>query len=257
MNQMHWFFGGVSMWKTLLLALLLVCSAQSHAARIWRVASLEWPPFSGKNLPEGGAGIAILRAALAAKGVELAVEFFPWTRAMLTSRAPDYAGLYPAWPEDVRPGFLSSPVLFRSPVGFVELKSNPLIWTKLEDLAGKKIGIVQDYGNTPEFMDLVGKGTLTTELAIDDLTNIRKVAARRIDAAFIDLNNLSYFLKYDAQDLADLVQANVKVIENKDLVLAINPKFDDKSVNLTLTRGLSKIKPDRILKEYLERNFKF
>lgn len=243
------------MWKSLVLTLLLVSCGHSSATLAWRFTSLEWPPFSGKNLPEGGAGIAVLRAALAAEGIELVVEYYPWTRAMLTARDAQYAGVYPAWPEDVRAGFSSSAVLFRSPVGFVEHKSRPLVWLKLEDLAGKKIGVVQDYGNTADFMRLVNNKTLQTEVVVNDLINVRKVAAKRIDAAFIDLNNLSYYLKYDAKNLADQVQANPRVIGTKDLVIAINDKFSDKTVNATVSRGLSKIDPDKIIRDYMDRNF--
>ena len=244
------------MWKKLVCAAALVFANAAHAQEVWLVTSLEWPPFSGQNLPEGGAGIAVLRAALATQGVKLQVEFYPWTRALITAENPRYAGVYPAWPEDVGVGFYSSSVLFKSPVGFVEPKTAPLRWGRLEDLAGKKIGVVQDYGNTPEFMRLVQQKTIRTEVVIDDLSNVRKVAGGRIDAAFIDLNNLAYYLKFDAKDVAHLVQANVKVIGTKDLVMAINKNFGNRDANATLSRGLAKVDAGRIIQDYMRQNFK-
>ncbi len=243
------------MLKKIFLSIALCISVQAHAAELWRVTSLEWPPFSGRDLPQGGAGIAVLRAALLAEGIQLAVEYYPWTRAINTARGSAYAGVYPAWPEDVRPGFVGSSVLFKSPVGFVEPRSRPLVWKRLEDLAGKKIGIVQDYGNTLEFMRLVKSNTFKAEVVVDDLTNVRKVAAGRIDAAFIDLNNLSYFLKHDAKDIADRVQANARAIGTKDLLMAINVNFPNKDAHAVLARGLAKINAEHIIRQYMESNF--
>ena len=177
---------------------MLFSSIPTFAGEKWKVTSLDWQPFSGASLPEGGAGIAVLREALKAEGIELIVEYYPWTRAIETGKDPNYAGVYPCWPEDVVAGFTKSPVFFRSPVGFVEPKGKPLKWTKLEDLQGKVIGTVQDYGNTPEFMALIKSGVIKTEIVTDDLTNIKKVAGERLDGAFIDLFNLDYFLKNDA-----------------------------------------------------------
>lgn len=240
------------MLKKLLLWVLLV-SPLAGIAQTWKITSLDWPPFSGKNLPEGGAGIAVLRAALKAEGIDLQVEFYPWTRAIVTSKKDaSYAGFYPSWPEDVPADYTPSVVLFESPVGLVEPVDKPLRWNKLEDLAGKSIGTVQDYGNTPEFMALVNSGAIRTQIAINDLTNVRKVAAGRMDAAFIDLNNLDYFLRHEAKNIAHKVQANKKAIGNKQLVLAINNKFNDQRAAAILKSGVAKINPDKIIKDYMD-----
>lgn len=244
------------MWKNLVCAAAMAFANASLADEVWLVTSLEWPPFSGQNLPEQGAGIAVLRAALATQGIQLRVEFYPWTRALLTAKDPRYAGVYPSWPEDVGPGFFASSVMFKSPVGFVEPKSKPLRWTRLADLTGKKIGVVQDYGNTPEFMQLIQSKAIRTEVVIDDLTNVRKVAGGRIDGAFIDLNNLAYYLKFDAKGLANKVQANEKVIGTKDLVIALNSKYANRDAGETLSRGLAKIDSDRIIRDYMRKSFK-
>jgi polar amino acid transport system substrate-binding protein len=244
------------MFRNLLALAVLLFSFQTLGTETWKVASLDWKPYSGESLPEGGIGIVILRAALKAEGVELVVEFYPWTRAMLKARDPSYAGFYPAWNEDVQAGFIKSPVLFKSPVGFVEPRNRPLVWSKLDDLIGKTIGVVQDYGNTFELMVLIKNGVIKTEVVVSDIFNIRKVAAGRIDGAFIDLNNLDYLLKNDAKDVATKVQANSTVISKKDLLLAINNKFKNKDAVAILKRGISKINPDKIISNYKKKYMK-
>lgn len=243
-------------FKSWILCLVLLSALSAMAAEKWKITSLDWQPFSGKTLPEGGAGIAVLRAALKAEGIELVVEFYPWTRALETAKQADYAGVYPSWPEDVGEGFSKSPVLFKSAVGFVEPKAKPLLWNKLADLKGKTIGTVQDYGNTTEFMQLIKDGTIKTQVVVDDVTNIKKVAGGRIDGAFIDLANLDYFLKNDAKDVAASVQAHSKVLDTKDLVLGINDKFANKKAGEILKRGIAKIDPDKIIKDYMAKNIK-
>jgi polar amino acid transport system substrate-binding protein len=244
------------MFRNLLALFALLFSFQTLATETWKVASLDWKPYSGESLREGGIGIVILRAALKAEGVDLVVEFYPWSRAIQKARDPAYAGLYPAWNEDILGRFIKSPALFKSPVGFVEPRNKPLVWSKLEDLKGKTIGIVQDYGNTHEFNVLVKKGVIKTEVVVSDVLNIRKVAAGRINGAYIDLNNLNYLLKNDVKDVAQKVQASSTVIETKDLFLAINPKFKNKNAASILQRGLSKIQLDKIINDYKKKYMK-
>ena len=244
------------MFRYLLISATLLFSLPSFSGETWKVTSLDWQPFSGKALPEGGAGIAVLRAALKAEGIELVVEYYPWTRALATAQDPTYAGVYPIWPEDVPEGFTGSSVLFKSPVGFVEPKDKPLQWRTLEDLKGKTIGTVQDYGNTPEFMKLIKNGIIKTEVVVDDLTNIKKVAGGRIDGAFIDLNNLDYFLKNDAKAISGNIQANSKTVDTKELLLAINNKFRNKNAVSILASGISKINTEKIVKDYMDKYIK-
>lgn len=244
------------MIKILMLCVALFSSMSAMAVEKWKITSLDWQPFSGKALPDGGAGIEVLRAALKAEGIELVVEFYPWSRAIETAKNPAYAGVYPSWPEDVGEGFTKSPVLFKSAVGFVEPKNKPLVWSKLDDLKGKTIGTVQDYGNTAEFMKLIKSGAIKTQVVVDDITNIRKVAGGRVDGAFIDLANLDYFLKNDAKDIASSVQANARAVDTKDLLLAINDKFANKNAAEIIKRGIAKIDAEKIIKDYMAKHIK-
>ncbi len=242
--------------KRSLIFLMCLFSLNLIAAEKWKVTSLDWPPFTGKSLPEGGAGTVVLREALKAEGIELEIEFVPWTRAIQLAKEPSYVGYYPAWPEDVIEGFVKTDSIFKSPVGFAESVAKPLSWEKLEDLKGKKIGTVQDYGNTPEFNALVKNGTILTEVVSDDATNVKKVLGGRIDGAFIDLNNLDWFLKKEIKEAQGKVQANKKTIGDKDLVLALNTKSKVSNAQEILKKGLSKIDVQKILKDYFEKHLK-
>lgn len=242
--------------KRLLILITLMFAVQAGAAEKWKIASLEWPPFTGKTLPDGGAGTAILREALKAEGIELEIEFIPWSRAIKVAKDSSYVGYYPAWPEDVIDGFSKSDIIFKSPVGIAELVAKPLAWEKLEDLKGKKIGTVQDYGNTAEFNALVKSGVILTEVVTDDATNVRKIAAGRIDGAFIDLNNLEWMIKKEVKEAKGKVQANKKALGEKNLHLALNNATSTTNINDKLKKGLAKINVDKILSDYFSKHLK-
>ena len=61
------------------------------------------------------------------------------------------------------------------------------------------------------------------------------------------------FLKNDAKDS---VQANSRVLNTKDLVLGINDKFANKKAAEIIKRGVAKIDPDKIIKDYMAKNIK-
>ena len=53
------------------------------------LTSLLWPPYSGEQLTEQGASIAVVRAALKVMGHELDVDFYPWSRAVKLATMPN------------------------------------------------------------------------------------------------------------------------------------------------------------------------
>lgn len=67
------------MWKLAFSILLLSHSALTDVIRL---TSLEWPPYSGKYLPEGGISIKIAKEAFLAEGYTLHVDFYPWARTV-------------------------------------------------------------------------------------------------------------------------------------------------------------------------------
>ncbi len=230
-------------------AFTLLLLAPLAVAETWNITTLEWPPFSCKACPDQGAGVKALREALKAEGIDVQFNFLPFERAIAEAAGDGFVGYYPAWPEDVVQGFSQSPVIFTSPVGFIEPKNKPLTWNTLADLAGKKIGIVNGYGNTKSFNDEVAAGRIKVESVLSDPQNIQKVAAERLDGAFIDLFNARWFLSNEQKDLAGSVTINPKVLEEKTLSIALNQKNQAKAA--ILTEALKKVDTMAIVRDYL------
>jgi polar amino acid transport system substrate-binding protein len=188
------------------LPLLLICAAlagQPGAARAetprMRLASLEWLPYVGPTLPEGGLSAAVASAAAARFGYGIKIDYFPWKRAMQVGGSdPDFAGYFPAYhtPERARDCHFSAP-MGQSTVGLAMLASAPLRWRNLDELSGSKLGVVLGYSNGEAFDQMVKSGKLTVDPSVNDIINLKKLLAGRVHAAVVDKAVLRYLLASD------------------------------------------------------------
>ncbi len=165
----------------LLLISLLVCLGLQ--AREIRLASLDYPPFSSPKLQDGGKLVALSRAALQLQGHSLKVDFMPWARVVLAIKRGDYDGALPLWPTDLvelhlRP---SRPLAY-SEMGFFVRRDSTLQGLPLEALKGLRVGIVRGYAYPERLLS----GGLIAEEAANDISNLRKLAARRFDLVLLE-----------------------------------------------------------------------
>ncbi|HWP94617.1 MAG TPA: ABC transporter substrate-binding protein [Gammaproteobacteria bacterium] len=204
----------------LLAAASLVAAPQDATVRL---ASLEWPPYTGAQLPEQGTSSAVVRAAFAAAGYRVEIDFFPWSRAVLMARSPDsgYDGYFPEYyAAHLERDFFFSKPIGEGPLGFAHLVNRPLEWNSLDDLAGTRIGVVQDYVNTEEFDRRVAEGRLTVEAVTSDRLNVRKLLRGRLPVIVIDRNVLEYWLRHD-----EFSRAGAGQIAFNDRLLAVKKLY--------------------------------
>lgn len=218
-------------------------------AEVFQFGSLEWPPYTDASLPEGGVFTAIVRAALAVEGHSISVSYQPWLRTVRdASDNPAVAGAFPIYPEDLGPaqGFSPSPVLMRSPLGLAERTAYPLKeWQTVEGLNNYRIGIVLGYSNGIAFDTALAAGKLWTDVAPNDLANLRKLASGRIDAAVVDEIVLDHFQRTYREDLQG-VRFHPHRFEIKDLQVAFRTTPVGRRAQAALLAGLMKIDPGQI-----------
>ncbi|GAA3928724.1 ABC transporter substrate-binding protein [Litoribacillus peritrichatus] len=241
----------------ILVAVLGFCLAFSVSAgeKVF-LTSLEWPPYAGRSLPEGGASVAVAKAAFAAEGYDLVVDFLPWSRAVNEAKDPSskYSGYFPEYySKGVEAEFVFSQEMGSGPLGFIQNTSNPVTWNSLDDLSNQIIGVVQDYVNTDDFDARVASGQQKTQAVTSDAINVRKVAGGRIPLAVIDQNVFQYLLKTDKslKGASAKVEMNAKLLEDKKLFVCFKKTSDGKNMADIFNRGLSKINVDEIMKKYL------
>ena len=189
-----------------LAALALACTAlagQPQAAHAetpaLRLASLEWLPYAGPGLPDGGMSGAVAKAVAARFDRGVRIDYFPWKRAMQVGGGdPDFVGYFPAYhtAERARQCHFSAP-MGQSTIGLAMLAAAPLQWRVLDDLAGSKLGVVLGYSNGEAFDRMVESGKLTVDASVNDTINLKKLLAGRIRAVVIDKAVWRYLLASD------------------------------------------------------------
>ncbi|WP_073955163.1 ABC transporter substrate-binding protein [Thalassospira sp. TSL5-1] len=162
-----------------------------------RLASLDWPPYTGENLPGKGKSTIISRQAFAVNNIGMTTVFYPWRR-VLDSLNSDQSliGYYPEYKSaSLENRFYFSDSIGDSPLGFVSLAGSTFDWTVPDDLKKWRIGVVAGYVNEPTFDRMMKNGDLKTLAANDDVTLLRLLHAKRIDAAVMDAQVLQYWLR--------------------------------------------------------------
>jgi polar amino acid transport system substrate-binding protein len=148
-----------------------------------RLATLEYPPYSSETLPSGGSIVELTRRAFATQGYVPRIDFLPWARVRAELRGGNYQGALALWPQEIKEENLSaSRPLFYSQLGLFVRRRDPQPFRSLDDLRGRKVGIVRGYGYPPR---ILGSGIVTEE-AVDDISNLRKLAARRFDLVLLE-----------------------------------------------------------------------
>lgn len=240
----------VLQWVLALLCLLglspgATARAVSSNAPVIRLASSEWPPYSGKALHGYGASTAVIRAALAAVGYKLQVEFFPWRRTIAAAgHDSDFVGYFPEYMsnEVARDCLLSNPI-GTGPLGFAERTDAPLHWRDVDELARYTIGIVEGYVNTRELDQRVHDHKQPADVAQNDVQNLIKLAAGRVSLAVIDRRVFQYLTRNDpqVQKIASQLRFNNHLLEQKQLFVCFRNGPEGKQAHKALNEGLKKI----------------
>lgn len=237
--------------------LTLAASAFAQGKTV-KLTSLEWPPYTSSGLSEQGANVAVAKAAFAAMGYTLEVDFYPWKRAVNLGKSSDeYVGYFPEYyAKEIESDFIFSDSLGNSPLGFAEFKSAPVSWNSLSDLKGVTIGTVQGYVNEAKFDEMAANGELTVDAVVDDLLNLRKLARGRLQLCVIDKNVLSYLLATDdsvSKHKGD-IQFNSKLLDDKTLHICFQKNDKGQAMAKIFNEGLSKIDANKITEEYFSNN---
>jgi len=218
------------------------CRAQLQQITI---ATLEWPPYVGADLPQQGATAAVVKAAFVAAGYEPTLSFVPWKRAIdeATRSGATVQAFFPGYHCKQRSDLVSSKSIGNGPLGFAELTTAPLSWNNLDDLQTKTIGVVQGYANTEEFDARVKDGRIKADASDSDLTNLRKLAAGRLDGAVIDRYVLEYLRKTEAslKANADKLRFAAKPLEDKQLFVCAHDDAAGRKLITEFDAGLAKI----------------
>ncbi|WKE64721.1 transporter substrate-binding domain-containing protein [Gallaecimonas kandeliae] len=224
-----------------LIALLLLWPSLVMA-EVLKMASLEWPPYAGAELPGQGTFISTVRAALKTQGHQLEVTFLPWQRTvLLVKQGTGYLAYGPEYSDPKRDKlFYVSDRVGHGPLGIAYRKASPLFWRQLSDLYAFHIGVVRDYVNTPAFDDAVAAGLQKVDLADSDRQNLLKLVFGRVDGVVVDSAVLDYWLGHDKKLKAhkDELTMGPQLLADKGLFLNFRRSEEGRRWQAILNKGL-------------------
>lgn len=217
-------------------------TTNSAQAREFVLATLEWPPYACESCPGGGALIENIKRILEGQGHTLRVIFYPWSRCMQEAKKGRVDGCGPTWEADLEgTGLVSSDIIFHSPLGIAERSNDPLKIADLQDLKSIRLGVVQDYGYSTQYLRLVKEGILKPDVVRTDIQNIEKLNAKRIDATLIDTVNFKYLIEVKLSQLKNRVRLNKFLVGMNSLSIGMS-EGSAKEFNLILREGIKKEK---------------
>ena len=165
------------------LSCMLMFSFTASAQETVSISTGAWAPWAGKDLPNNGFVLHVVKEAFNNVGYNVNYKFFPWKRAysMLVDGKVQ-ASAYWYQSEKRKKDCYYSDQLTNEKIVFFYQKTNPLKdWEKLEDLKGYKIGASRGVTYTDKFWEMGEQGVLNLDVANDDLTNFKKLVKGRID----------------------------------------------------------------------------
>lgn len=161
---------------SLFLAVGLTLSAQ---AKTFKLVSEPYPPFEyQENGKDVGMDVEILKAAASKAGIELKIDFLPWSRALDQVKSGEADGIFSLLKNAEREGFLifpATPLYVGKNVFFAAASFTGKV-ESLADLKGKTVGIVNGNSYGEQFDKATG---FTKDGVADQDTLIKKLLAGR------------------------------------------------------------------------------
>lgn len=214
--------------------LLIFIAAKADATERWTITSLNWEPYSGSTLHKQGTAINTLREKLKTQGIELEVEYLPWTRAKERAKNPKYVGYAPAWPEEVNAGFLASPAIGHSTINVIA-KDATVAFTTLEDaFKNNTVGLVRSYVYPANVTALAEKYAKNVSMTSCEESLTKMLYNDRFNVALTDI----LVAKYYAQKNKFVEPVSLYELGKKDLVLAIRADAEGEKHLKTLKKLL-------------------
>ncbi len=240
-------------WRQIVYAgLVCLLASAASATEALRLSTGELPPYATHERADDGIALNIVRKAFANAGYTVQYTFKPWTRSLEEARAGLFDGTaYWGKSPERDAGFLISDNVMTEQWLFLyraRLGAKPFDWETLADLKGQRIAVVQSYTYTPEFWALQKSGALTVEVAQDDLSNLRRMVAGRVDVTVIERNVACYLMNehFTPDEVAPL-RAHPRLLTNQFTThLMLSKKIPESAERMkAFNLGLAQLKKSK------------
>lgn len=242
-----------------------------NATKTIKLATSNWPPYIGERLCDKGWVFQLAVALFTSQGYQVQIEFLPWARAIRTVESGEADLLFPEYfieptaPSDNFIGKYRHDLLALSdsfPGGLVRFfkrrGSTDKFVGNLDNLAGESIGVVRGYQNTPEFDAMMDRGHFNILTVMNELQQIKVLAAGRVNLIIADPIALEYAIKSShlnaerQQALSNSIQAVMPALSYNPLHFAVSKRHPEwqtilNQLNLTMRTFLQSGETKRII----------
>lgn len=209
-----------------------------------QLATLDWQPYVGQDLPNKGYVYQLVEQIFAEQGLTVNIQFLPFARIISLAASGQIDGYFPEYMnEDNAKTFFYSNPYPGGDVGFIKLAESQMNvkteknMTNFTSFSNLQIGVVRGYINTAAFDSA---GYLAKQETGSDLLNLKKLLFGRIDLAFIDPNVASYLIATSVEPAFEQAKGSTYQF--------IDPGLEYKELFTCFPRGVKK--SDRLLKAF-------
>ena len=230
----------------LLLGLLLVFSfSQQTLAQQLRLATTNYPPFYGEDLPNGGPFSQIARQAFEDVGYEVTIDFIPWARALEWAAEGKVDGLLGAWITPERKDYFVETVsVMSNTMVFYRKRNSKTTFDSFDDLAKQKLWIGTVYGYAqPRGLIEAGVNLI---YATQDKQLFMLLGKGRIDLVVVDKTFAELALALpDMQEHRENVEHLEGFVEQRDMHILMSKNLTNADeIAQAFNKGLAILKKD-------------
>ena len=215
----------------------------------------EYPPYTSTSLDNGGFCTEIVREAYRTVGVEIELEYYPWSRAWELMVHNKVDGSFPWTPTEYRREFiLFSEAISPFVTSMIYMKDNPKVpesFTTLEDLKELNIGGVEYYYYL-EWFENINK---EIDLSIDELDALKKLKNGRFDILPGEVAVIDYLLDFhfpDEKDQFAYLNPPIRIDEFRMVISKDHPNANE--YMKLFNKGLETIKENGTFDEILKKH---
>lgn len=240
--------------KKNLFAVLVMLFVASLFAEKLQLMTEEYPPY---NFSEGkeikGVVTEIVQEIMKRTGIESELKVYPWPRAYSTTlKKPNTALFATTFSEEREPLFKWVGPVIPTKISLMAKKSKKIKLKNTEDANNYRIGVIRDDIGEQLLINSNVK-ELSLKRAPTPLSNVKKLAADRVDLVAYEENTAKWIMKKEGLNLADY--ETVHVLKEGQLYIAFNRATDDKTI-VTCQKALDEIKEDGTFAKISKKYFK-
>ncbi len=212
------------------------------------IATSEYLPYYGEKMKNKGFITEVVIEAFRRGGFEAQIDFYPWKRALVTTKNGNNDAIYSIWKNKEREKwFLFSSPLLENELVFYKKKNRKLILSGYNDLGKYRIGTVRGY----KYPDISSKIEKFHKIeAVDDYKNLFNLTRDLIDIIIIDKIQAKYIIKEHLPSFSDKLIPASPVIDTVNQYLAVSKKAENTFLILNaFNMGLKTMKKDGTFKK--------